>query len=228
MPARQARRPSSPRAASVPRVLVTAFEPFDGRQANRSMLWLERFLVRARDAGLAHEMDLAAAFLPVDYVRLPRALGRLWRDERPDLWILTGESGAGDALRVERIAVNLVDAATADNAGRRRRDTPVVRGGPAAYFASVDVRKAVRALAAGGARAGLSMSAGTFCCNQAFYVARHLAASAAAARRAEQRPARVVFLHIPRADLSARRRAPGLDAAAQGLVALVTALARPT
>jgi pyroglutamyl-peptidase len=207
-----------------PRVLVTAFEPFAGRAANRSERWLERFLAAARDGGLAHRVDLAAALLPVDFVRLPRALARLWRSERPDLWILTGESGRGHALRVERVAVNLLDATIADNAGRVRRDAPVVPGGPPAYFATVDVRGTVRALERGGARAAVSLSAGTYCCNQAFYVARHLAATS---RRPSARKARVVFLHVPRLPLSRSRPAPRLDAAAAGLVGLVRSLARP-
>lgn len=209
-------------ASPRPRVLVTAFEPFDGRAANRSQRWLERFLAAARDGGLAHRVDLAAALLPVDHVRLPRALARLWRNERPDAWILTGESGRGDALRVERVAVNLIDAPLPDNAGRRWRDSPVVRGGPAAYFATVDVRAAVGALEHGGVGATVSLSAGSYCCNQAFYVARHLAATS---RRPGARKARIVFLHVPRLGLSRSRPAPRLDASAAGLLQLVRSLA---
>lgn len=206
-----------------PRVLVTAFEPFDGRAANRSERWLEAFLVAARDAGLAHRVDLSAALLPVDYVKLPRALARLWTSERPDAWILTGESGRGDAIRVERVAVNLMDATIPDSAGQRRRDAPVVRGGPAAYFATPDVRAAARALERGGVRAAVSLSAGTYCCNQAFYVACHLAATA---RRPGSRKARIVFLHVPRLPLSRSKPAPRVADAAAGLVVLVRALAR--
>lgn len=207
-----------------PRILVTAFEPFDGRAANRSQRWLDAFLRAARDGGLAHRIDLAAALLPVDFVRLPRALGRLWTAERPDAWILLGESGAGEAIRVERVAVNLIDAALPDNAGRVRRDSAVLRGGPAAYFATLDPRAAVRALERGGVRAAPSLSAGSYCCNQAFYVARHLAATS---RRADAKKARIVFLHVPRLPLSRTRPAPRLADAAAGLVALVLASAVP-
>jgi pyroglutamyl-peptidase len=205
-----------------PRILVSAFEPFDDRAANRSQQWLEAFLDRARDAGLAHRVGLSAAILPVDYLRLPRALARLWRSERPDTWILLGESGAGDALRVERVAVNLIDAAIPDNAGRMRRDATVVRGGPAAYFATVDVRRVAATLGKDGARAVVSLSAGSFCCNQAFYAVRHLAATS---RRAGAKKARIVFLHVPRLPLSRAKPAPRIDAAAAGLVRVVRALA---
>jgi pyroglutamyl-peptidase len=195
-----------------PKVLVTAFEPFDGRSANRSQRWLEAFLAEAVVSGVAHRADVAGALLPVDFVKLPRALEKLWRAERPDVWILTGESGAGDDLRVERVAVNLIDSDTGDNAGRVRHDARVVRGGPDAYFATLDPRRARSALKRGGVRAELSLTAGAFCCNQAFYVARHLTRGA---------KARVIFLHIPRLPAGPGAPAPRLQDAARGLVALV-------
>ena len=207
----------SRRSPRRPRILVTAFEPFDDRRVNRSGQWLDAFLRVAEATAFAHVADLTAAELPVDFVRLPRALARLWRAERPDVWILTGESGQGDAIRVERVAVNLLDAAIRDNAGRRRVDAPVVHGGPPAYFAAINPRTARAALERGGVKSVLSLSAGSYCCNQAFYVARHLT------RRTK---ARVIFLHIPRTGAGRSRAAPRLADAAQGLASLVRALAR--
>ncbi len=202
---------------SRPKVLVTAFEPFDGRPANRSERWLDAFLSEAVVRGVAHRADVSAVLLPVDFVKLPRALAKLWHDERPDVWILTGESGAGDAIRVERVAVNLIHSETADNAGRVRRDAPVVRGGPDAYFATLDPTRTRAALKRGGVRAEYSLSAGAFCCNQAFYVARHLT---------RERKSRVIFLHIPRLAAGRGRPAPKIRDAASGLVTLVRSIAR--
>ena len=197
--------------------LLTAFEPFDGRSANCSGLWLEAFLREATNSGIAHKADVAAALLPVDFVRLPKALAALWRAERPDVWILTGESGAGDAIRVERVAVNLIDAKTADNAGRVRHDAPVVRGGPAAYFATLDPSRTRATLERGGVSAKTSLTAGAFCCNQAFYVARHLSRASSKTR--------VIFLHVPRLAAGRGRPAPKIADAAKALVALVRATA---
>ena len=202
------------RPGRLPRVLVTAFEPFDRRPVNRSLQWIEEFVRESERTALAHVADLSVATLPVNFVGLPRALGRLWRSERPEVWILTGECGPGDALRVERVAINLLDAKTPDNAGRVRTDRAVVRGGPPAYFATLDERLAVRELEKGGARAKLSLTAGSYCCNQAFYLARHLA------RRSD---ARIVFLHVPRAGAGRGRPAPDLQGATRGLLRLVRA-----
>ena len=145
----------SRRSPRRPRILVTAFEPFDDREENRSGQWLDAFLRVAAATALAHVADLSAAELPVDFVKLPRALARLWRAERPDVWILPGESGKGDAIKVERVAVNLLDATIRDNAGRRRGDAPVVRGGPPAYFATLDPRGAREALERAGVKSVL-------------------------------------------------------------------------
>jgi pyroglutamyl-peptidase len=202
---------------SRPKVLVTAFEPFDGRPANRSERWLQAFLTEAVVSGVAHRADVAGALLPVDFVKLPRALEKLWRAERPDVWILTGESGAGDALRVERVAVNLIDSATADNAGRVRHDAAIERGGPDAYFATLDPQRTRSVLKRGGVRAELSLTAGAFCCNQAFYVALRLT---------QGTKTRVIFLHIPRLAGGRGRPAPKLQDAARGLVALVLSVVR--
>src|SRR5262249_27968825 len=66
----------------------------------------------------------------------------------------------------------------------------VVRGGPAAYLATLPVRAAVAALRAQELPAQLSMSAGTFVCNHVFYGLMHLAAA--------HRHAFVGgFLHVP-------------------------------
>jgi pyroglutamyl-peptidase len=196
----------------LPRVLVTAFEPFDGRSANRSQRWLERALSEAVVSRVAHRVDLAGALLPVDFVKLPRVLEKLWRKERPDVWILLGESNKGEAIRVERVAVNLIDSATADNAGRVRRDATIERGGPDAYLATLDPKTTRATLKRGGVRAEISLTAGAFCCNQAFYVARHLT------RESETR---VIFLHIPRLPAGKRRPAPRIPDAARALVALI-------
>jgi len=207
----------SRKPARRPHILVTAFESFDDRPVNRSGEWLDAFLGLAEATALAHVADVVAAELPVDFVQLPRAIARLWRAERPEVWILTGECGAGDAIRVERVAVNLLDATLPDNAGRRRTNARVVRDGPVAYFASLDPRRARRALERGGVKARFSLSAGSYCCNQGFYVARHLT------RRTK---ARVIFLHIPRIGAGRGKAAPRLDDAAKGLASLVRALAR--
>ncbi len=183
-----------------PDVVIAAFEPFDGRRRNAS--W-EAANAAGRLRGVRIEK------LPVDFRALPSAVRRVLR-LRPRSLVLVGEASGADTLRVERIAVNLIDARIADNRGRRPVDVPVVVRGPAARFATLPP-KWVRRVIGRSAPARLSTSAGTFACNAAFYLALH-----------HGRSTRVAFVHVP-----ASRRALAAGRVAHALARLVDALSQP-
>jgi pyroglutamyl-peptidase len=65
----------------------------------------------------------------------------------------------------------------------------VVVGAPAAYFATLPIKAAVRALREARLPAAVSNSAGTFLCNHVFYGLMHEAAARGAFRGG--------FLHVP-------------------------------
>src|SRR4029453_3076338 len=56
-----------------------------------------------------------------------------------------------------------------DNTGEQPVDTPVIAGGPAAYFTNLPIKAMLAALLAGGINAEVSQTAGTFVCNHVFY-----------------------------------------------------------
>lgn len=172
-------------SARRPAVALAAFEPFAGRRRNAA--W-----EAAREA--ARLGGVEPVRLPVDFQGLPRAVGAVLAP-RPRSLVMVGEASRARALRVERVAVNLIDARIADNRGRRPRDRPVVCGGPAAYFATLDPGWTRRVLVRR-ARCELSVSAGAFVCNAAFYLALHRSAGTA-----------VAFVHVPASArvLSSRR-----------------------
>ena len=74
---------------------------------------------------------------------------------------------------VERVAINVMDARIADNAGAQPIDVAVVAGAPAAYFSTLPIKALVAGLRAGGFPASVSQTAGTFVCNQVFYALQH-------------------------------------------------------
>jgi pyroglutamyl-peptidase len=159
--------------------LVTAFEPFGGRARNRSLDAVSRL---ARDG-------VETLVLPTVFAALPERVPPLV-DACTHGLILVGESAAARRPVLERVALNLIDARTPDNAGAMPRDAPVVDGGPLAYRATWPAARLAGALASAGLPVDLSAHAGTFCCNAALYLALHTAA----ARRAA--PA-IGFLHVP-------------------------------
>jgi pyroglutamyl-peptidase len=166
------------------KALVTGFEPFGGESVNPA---LEAVLcLPARLDGL----ELATAVLPSVFGRCVAALEDALVAARPDIVLCVGLAGGRAELSLERIAINVDDARIPDNDGRQPIDRPVVAGGPAAYFATLPIKAAVRTLREAGLPAVVSNTAGTFVCNHIFYGLMHLVAS-------RQLPLRGGFLHVP-------------------------------
>jgi pyroglutamyl-peptidase len=144
--------------------------------------------------------------LPVDFRALPAAIRRALR-LRPLALLLIGEAQGERAVRVERVALNLVDARIPDNRGRQPVDQAVVRGGPLARPATLDP-KWVRGVLARTVPVRLSTSAGTYACNAAFYLAA-----------TQARGTQVVFIHVP-----SSRRVLGAKRAGAALARLIRKL----
>ncbi len=102
-----------------------------------------------------------------------RLLDELITAHVPRLVLCTGQAGGRAALSLERVAINIDDARIPDNAGAQPIDTPVLAGGPAAYFSTLPIKAMLAALLAGGIRAEVSQTAGTFVCNHVFYGLMH-------------------------------------------------------
>ena len=165
------------------KALVTGFDPFGGARVNASLEAVKQLPARIGT------LDIVTAELPTSYARSVPALKAAIADAKPGIVLCVGEAGDRPLLSVERVAVNLQDARIPDNDGAVPTDTPVVRGGPAAYFATLPVRAMVAALRAAELPAELSMSAGAFVCNHVFYGLMHIAA--------RRRGLRAGFLHVP-------------------------------
>jgi pyroglutamyl-peptidase len=189
------------------KALVTGFDPFAGAPVNASIEAVRRLPARI---GI---LDIVTAELPTSYARSIPALKAALAKARPGIVLCVGEAGDRNHLSVERVAVNLQDARIPDNDGATPADRPVVRGGAAAYFATLPVRKMVAALRAAELPAELSMSAGAFVCNHVFYGLMHVAATS-------KRNFRGGFLHVPCLTREKRTdaRSMALDDIVRGIV----------
>jgi len=153
-------------------VIVTGFEPFEGRAHNRSWQAVER---------MAAQLAIERVCLPVDYARLAELVPALAARAR-DALLLVGETSR-PTICIERIANNACDPARRDNAGAL--GTPF--DGPPELRATWDADRALAA-ARTVAAAELSDHAGAYCCNAALYHAL----------RAAPPGLRVGFVHVPR------------------------------
>lgn len=180
-----------------PTLLLTGFEPFDGEAVNPS--WE---VARALDGQVIGGWRVAALQLPCVFGRslavLEAAIGR----RRPAGVVALGLAGNRGAISVERVAVNLIDARIADNAGAQPVDVPVVAGAPLALATRLPAKAIVARLQSEGLRAELSLSAGSFVCNEVMFGLLH---------RLRRRPAVPAgFIHLPPLPGQAARHPAGL------------------
>lgn len=171
-----------------PTVLVTGFDPFGGDTINPS--WMA---VQAMHGRMVAGHRLIGAQLPTVFGRSLEVLQGMVHRHRPALVLCTGQAAGRGALSLERIAINVNDARIPDNSGAQPVDTPVVPGGPAAYFTSLPIKAMFASLLAEGINAEVSQTAGTFVCNHVFYGLMHELAT-----RHDLRHTRGGLIHIPR------------------------------
>jgi pyroglutamyl-peptidase len=174
-------------STTISRVLVTGFEPFERDPVNPSWEVARALQGWSCEGATVHAIELPCSF-GVAIERLDAALAEV----RPQLVVGLGLAGGRPEWSPERVAINVDDARIPDNAGRQPIDTPVVEGGPAAYFSTLPIKAIVHALRAAGLPASVSQTAGTFVCNHVFYALMHRLAT-----RPELAGVRGGFVHVP-------------------------------
>lgn len=170
-------------------VLLTGFEPFNGATINPA--WEA---VRALEGweGMVgeHRFRVEVRQLPCVFGQAIEDLVAMVDDVHPDVVIAVGQAGGRPDISVERVAINVDDAAILDNGGQQPVDAAIAAEGPAAYFSTLPIKAIVRALREQGLVAGVSQTAGTFVCNHVFYGLMHHAAG-------RSQPIKAGFIHVP-------------------------------
>ncbi|MHA2428658.1 MAG: pyroglutamyl-peptidase I [Candidatus Hermodarchaeia archaeon] len=150
------------------KLLLTGFEPFGGSDINPSEQVVKTL------AGIEYpDTELITAILPVDREEGPENSIQAVEEYQPEAIICLGEARGRMAINIERVAINLMDYRIKDNAGNLVQDQPVITDGPSAYFCTLPVRQIMAAIQEVGVPSALSLSAGTFLCNQVIYTLLH-------------------------------------------------------
>ena len=113
------------------RILLTGFEPFGEDTINSS-----QEAVKAVSCDEFDDIEIVHRILPVSFKRSGMAVCELIGDTEPDVVIMLGQSGKTDCIKIERIAVNMLDAKKPDNDGYTPDEDCIVSDGPSAYFSS--------------------------------------------------------------------------------------------
>ncbi len=165
-------------------LLLTGFEPFGGEAVNTSQQ-----LALALDGEVLGGRRVRAAVLPCRFASSLDALDALIRRHRPACVVALGQAASRRALSFERVAVNWIDARIPDNDGTQPVDVPVLPGAPPAHFTTLPIKAQMAAAQATGVPVEMSLSAGSFVCNQVFFGLQQ--------RLRRQPTVRSGFIHVP-------------------------------
>ncbi len=146
------------------KVLLTGFEPFNKARLNPSGELVKRVEPNAVEGAL-----ITTAVLPVTYKESASTLLSLIQEQDPDVVICFGQAEGRISITPERFAVNLNDAALADNGGEKRVNQRISQDAPTAFDSTLPVTELVSALKEKGIPAVASLTAGAFVCNHIFY-----------------------------------------------------------
>lgn len=170
-------------------VLVTGFGPFGPHTLNPS-----------GDAAAALDGEVIGGALVVgrrfetSTATVAPALAAALDEVEPVLLICLGLAPGRPGLSLERIAANVRDFPFADNDGTVLSDAPVIDGGPDGVFSGLPLRAILARWLLEDVPGHFSDTAGTYLCNQLFYLACD------AGRR---RGIPAGFIHIPDSPQSA-------------------------
>lgn len=155
-------------------ILVTAFEPFGGNDANISQRVLD-----------AIHADVAKLLLPVSFRRAPEVLNEAIKQFQPDVIISMGQAAEGDKIRLERLAINMMDSTKGDNDDDIPDEEIICPEAPLALKTALPVKSLCADCINAGLPTMVSNSAGLYVCNRIYFEAlRHNLNS--------------LFVHIPK------------------------------
>jgi len=175
-------------APSAPRILVTGFGPFPGAGQNPTAELIE--WLGSQRLGARHPpAEIATAIIPTEWSVLPEMHARLMADHQPDVAIHFGLRVSSEAFHIEQRAQNW-KSGEPDATGERLSPSPVLTAKPRLLHTPYPVERLVDHLKRQGLPARLSVDAGPYICNMAYYLSLDGMGDAG-------NPGSALFVHIP-------------------------------
>jgi pyroglutamyl-peptidase len=164
----------------MPRVLLTAFEPYDRWKANASWLALVHLTQNLPD-----QPEITTRLYPVDFSEMKT---RLENDlsEKFDYALHLGQAPGSSRIQLETIGLN-VGGSSSQSPDQYR---PLVDDGPVAYRTALPMADWAVKLRRAGIPAQVSYHAGTYLCNATLYWSHYLI-------QRMSLPTQAAFIHMP-------------------------------
>lgn len=183
------------------KILLTAFESFGGDSVNASL--------EAVKAVNVPGADITKIVLPVVFGEAGEAAVKKAEEILPDFVVLTGQASGRKEISVEYSALNVRYASIPDNAGNMPRFEKILPDGEDAAVTDLPYEDILKALEKENVPAKISFTAGTFVCNDTFFLVW---------KKLQDRGIKTGFIHLP--DI----RDMDSDTAAKGLETVIRTL----
>ena len=165
------------------KVLITGFEPYWDYPENSSWVVAEKVAT----CGVVG-VDIAIEQMPVSFSRVGASLRKVVEKHSPDMIIMLGQSGGSERVKLERIALNMMDSKLSDNDGYTPNEEPIIINGASALFTTMPIKLLRESIEARGINVKISNSCGLYVCNRLYYEALMLC---------NERHMKVIFIHLP-------------------------------
>ena len=161
------------------RILITGFEPFGGSDTN-----ITQEIISQLPAQIGNR-EIVTICLPVSFQRAPVPLQQAIAQHQPDMILLLGQCPASESIRLERFAMNMMDAKNPDNDGYTPSEETIYANQPLALQTPLPIRELERFCIDSVLPVQVSNSAGLYVCNRVYYEALYLHQQA-------------IFMHVPK------------------------------
>ena len=166
------------------KIPITGFEPFGARTINSSWVVAEKVATQG-----VLGVDVVAERLPVSFLNVAESLRRIVVKHNPDIVLLLGQTSLCNYIKLERVALNMMDSKLGDNDGFMPDEEIIYPGEDMARLTTLPIKRLHASVNAKGIAAKISNSCGLYVCNRTYYEALKLCG--------EHGHCRAMFIHLP-------------------------------
>ena len=150
------------------KILVTAFDAFDGESTNPALEAVHRL-----DTHIGEHV-ITKLEIPTVFHESKNVICKALKEDTYDVVLAIGQAGGRFEITPERVGLNIDDARIPDNKGNQPIDK-VIKKTARRLISQLYLLKMVEAIKRAGVPARLSNTAGTFVCNHILYQLGYLA-----------------------------------------------------
>ncbi|MFA5560793.1 MAG: pyroglutamyl-peptidase I [Acholeplasmataceae bacterium] len=141
------------------KIVLTAFEPFGSIESNVTIAILNKIK--------QENSKVKTYILPVVFAEVKPRMIEIIEKEEPDVLIMLGQAAGALKIRIEKTALNYVNATIVDNKNNQPLDQKINNDENTAYFTTIDDVKLYQQLDHNYVER--SYSAGTYVCNYLYF-----------------------------------------------------------